>query len=351
MHVRKASRNFTIILFISLFVGPGPAQITAQNRPRVVQPSLTTQQNDQQKKSNDRQVGENQPQEIGSSPIKIDTELVQLDVTVIDQKNTPIINLHKEDFTVYEDKVKQTIESVSRQELPLSFGLAIDTSGSMRTKLNIVKDAALDLIRQMRSDDECFISQFKIEAELIQNFTSDKRQLEFALEELYIGGGTALLDAIIATTDYAHAKGKRRRKAVIVISDGLDKNSLVREREVIQAIKENEVQVYLVGIIGPDERRGLFGGSESRRSKSLLLRLANDSGGRAFFPTDLGEIPEIAAQISSDLRTQYIVNYYPSNDKRDGTFRKVQVLVNSKNNHKYIARTRQGYYSRDDRQR
>jgi Ca-activated chloride channel homolog len=352
MRIRKDSRNLTITLLTCFFVGSALVQIPAQDRPRVVQPRLTTQQqNDQQKKSNDRQRGENQPQELGLGAIKIDTELVQLDVTVIDQRNNPIFNLSKEDFTVYEDKVKQTIESVSREELPLSFGLAIDTSGSMRAKLNTVKDAALDLIRQMRTDDECFISQFKTEAELVQNFTSDKRRLEWSLGELYIGGGTALLDAIIATSDYAHAKGKRRRKALIVISDGLEKNSSVKEREVIQAIKENEVQVYLVGLIDSDEPRFFFGTSESRKSKSLLLRLAEDSGGRAFFPNDLDDIPAIAAQIAKDLRTQYVVNYYPSNDKRDGTFRKVQVIVNPKNSHKFIARTRQGYYSRDDRQR
>lgn len=292
---------------------------------------------------------DNQPQDPSTSVIKFDTELVVLDVTVVDPLNNPVYTLAKEDFSVFEDKVKQEIESISREEVPLSFGIVIDTSGSMRSKLQTVTDAAATLIKQMKTGDEAFVAQFKIEPELVQDFTADQRELEEALGELYTSGGTSLLDAIIATADYAHEKGKQRRKALIVISDGLEKNSSVKEKEVMEAMKEDEVQVYLVGFINEDEPAGLFSKSPAKRAKELLTRLAEDSGGRAFFPKEVTEIPAIAAQIAKDLRTQYVLSYYPSNQERDGRFRSVRVMVNPKDNRKLIARTRQGYYSRSEK--
>jgi len=286
----------------------------------------------------------------GDSTIKIDTQLVELDVTVIDQANRPIFTLSKEDFTVYEDRVKQSIEQVSRAEVPVSFGLVIDTSGSMRTKLQVVSDAALSLIKTMRSQDEAFVAQFKAEADLVQDFTRDKRELEDAIGELFTGGGTSLLDAIIATADHAHQKGKQRRKALVIISDGLEKNSSVKEKEVMEALKEDEVQVYLVGFIDEEDPGGMFRAAPGKKARELLSRLAEDSGGRAFFPKDLSEMPAITEQIAKDLRTQYVVSYYPSNEKRDGTFRTVKVEVAPKDNKtKLIARTRQGYYARPEK--
>ncbi|MBK6797739.1 MAG: VWA domain-containing protein [Acidobacteria bacterium] len=261
-----------------------------------------------------------------------------------------MFDLKKEDFAVYEDKIQQTIEAVSREEVPLSFGMVIDTSGSMRSKLQIVSDSALDLVKQMKQDDEAFLAQFKAEPELVQDFTTDRRELEDAIGELFTSGGTSLLDAIIATADYAQEKGKRRRKALIVITDGLEKNSSVKEKEVMDALKEDEVQIYLVGFIDEeDSEKSYFGKSPAKKAKDLLTRLADDSGGRAFFPRDVSEMPAIAAQIAKELRTQYVVSYYPTNDKRDGTFRSLKVNVSPRANRKLIARTRQGYYARNEK--
>ena len=342
MKIRKNSRRHTIFLPLCLITGSLLVQIDAQERPRILYSDLRRKQEkkDQQKK-NDR--GQ---EESGLETIKIPTEMVQLDVSVTDKDNNPVTTLGKYDFTVFEDKVKQVIESVNYQNVPLSMGIAIDTSGSMRTKYFTVKDAAKILIKELRFTDECFISQFKLEAELIQSFTNDKRRLLESLEDIYIGGGTSLLDAIIATTDYAHEKGARRRKAIIMISDGLEKNSANKEKQVLQAVKENEVQLYLIGFIDKDENKSFFSFSVNKRAKRLLQRLADESGGRAFFPEAIGDMPAIAARISAELRSQYAVNYYPLNDKRDGTYRSVQVMVSSKDNRKLIARTRDGYYAR-----
>jgi Ca-activated chloride channel family protein len=323
---------------------------TAQNPPQPppVRP-VNQRRRDQQKKTPQRQEAqaEGQSQDTGGGSIKIPTEMVQLDVKVTDQNGRPVSGLMRNDFVVYEDKVNQNIESVSSEEAPVSMGLVVDTSGSMRPKIFTVADAALGLIGQMRPDDEAFLAQFQTEAELLQEFTSDRRELEDALGHLYVGGGTALLDAIIATADHAREKGKRRRKALVVITDGLEKNSSVKEKEVIEAMKEDEVQLYLVGFVDDEESFSLFGRSPAKKAKDLLTRLAEDSGGRAFFPTDVREMPAIAAQIAKDLRAQYVISYYPSNDRRDGSFRTVRVMVDHGDNRKLIARTRQGYYARN----
>ncbi len=290
-----------------------------------------------------------QPQETIGEAIKFQTELVLLDVSVVDQNNTPVFSLAKDDFTIFEDKVKQELDNVSREEVPLSFGVVIDTSGSMRSKLQIVTEAGLSLIKQMRPDDEAFVAEFKDTPELMLDFSRDQRELEEALGELYTSGGTSLLDAIIATADYAHEKGKQRRKALIVITDGLEKNSSVKEKEVMEAMKEDEVQVYLVGFINEDEPAGVFGRSPAKRARELLTRLAEDSGGRAFFPKEASEMGAIAAQIAKDMRTQYVLSYYPSNPVRDGKFRTVRVTASPKDGRKLFARTRQGYYAKGDR--
>jgi len=355
MSNRSTFRSVSLALVLSLSGILAIHSADAQNPPSAPQPKQPQQQQNEpgDKKGAQRQVAEvNSPEASSDDRIKIDTDLVNLDVTVIDQNNMPVFNLKKEDFAVYEDKIKQTVESIRREQIPISFGLVIDTSGSMRSKIQTVSDAVIMLIRQMRFDDEAFVSSFKTEPELVQDFTSDKRDLEEAIIQLDTSGGTALLDAIIATADYAHEKGKRRRKALVVVTDGLDRNSAFKEKEVIDAIKEDEVQVYLVGFIDDEvEAKGKFLKSSAKQAKDLLVRIADDSGGRAYFPKDIDEIPAVAAQIAKDLRSQYVISYYPTNEKRDGTFRTVQVGVSYQGGRKMIARARRGYYARNEKER
>src|SRR5262245_5541901 len=340
---------FSLALMIALLSLPMVHIAGAQDHPRPPQPKQPTEQKVPGDRKGARRQGAQADEQTVDNEIKIKnyTNLVPLDVTVVDQNNNPVPDLKKEDFIVYEDRVRQTVDSVSREETPISFGMVIDTSGSMRSKLQTVSEAALLLIKQMRQDDEAFVAPFNAETELTLDFTSDRRELEEAIGELHTSGGTALLDAIIATADYAHEKGKHRRKALVIFSDGLEKNSSVKEKELMEAIKEDEVQVYLVGFIDEEmEERSLFGRSPAKKARDLLTRIANDSGGRAYFPKDISEVPAIASQIAKDLRVQYVVSYYPSNDKRDGTFRTIPVNVNQVGGRKLIARTRRGYYAR-----
>ncbi|MBO0725354.1 MAG: VWA domain-containing protein [Blastocatellia bacterium] len=345
MRHREQVRVIIAIAAVCAFLALTIRLAPAQNPPR---PSpdrpINQQKGDQQKPPSQRQEAqaERQSRDAGGESIKIPTEMVQLDVKVTDQDGRSVSGLTKNDFAVYEDKINQNIEAVSSEEAPVSMGLAIDTSGSMRPKLYTVSDAARGLIRQMRPDDEAFLVLFNTDAELVQEFTSDRHELEEALRQIYAAGGTALLDAIIAVADHAREKGRLRRKALVVITDGLEKNSSVKEKAVIEAMKVDEVQLYLVGLLEGGEGGWPFGKSQASKGKDLLVHLAEDSGGRAFFPTDIKETPAIAAQIAKDLRAQYVISYYPNNDRRDGAFHSVRVVVN---NHKLIARTRQGYYT------
>jgi Ca-activated chloride channel family protein len=326
-----------------------PVSNAQQAKPPAQEPKTEPKKEEKRKdRREDAKAVEQQKGDDVERGIIIETNIVQLDVFVTDSSAVPVNNLAKENFAVYEDRVKQEVESVERTEVPLSFGLVVDTSGSMRSKLQTVTDAGLSLIRTMQKDDEGFVAQFKAEPELVQDFTRDRRELEDAMGELFTSSGTALLDAIIATADYAQEKAKNRRRAIIVITDGVEKNSAVKEKEVLEAIKEDEVQIYLVGFVDEEDSSAasLFGKSGSKKAKELLQRIADDSGGRAFFPKDISEMGEIAKQIAKDLRTQYVVSYYPNNPNNDGKFRAVKVDATSKDNRRLIARTRQGYYAK-----
>ena len=333
----------SLVLLLSVFIYAQQKTPPEPQKPATTQPPA--KQDDPTKKKEPQRRGaeeDNQPEP--GETFKIGTEEVLLDVAVIDQSGKPIMNLTESDFTIFEDKVKQPIESVRAVDAPLSLGIVIDTSGSMRTKLQTVSDSALSLVKQLKENDEAFVAQFKAEAELLSDFTRDKRELEDALNSLFTGGGTALLDAIIATADHAQEKGKQRKKALVVITDGVEKNSSWKEKEVIKAIQEDDVQVYLIGILDEsDEGTSLFGKSNTKKAKDLLIHLAEDSGGRAFFPKDASEMPAVMAQVAKDLRSQYIVSYTPTNDKKDGTYRSIKVLATPKDNRKLIVRTRQGY--------
>jgi Ca-activated chloride channel family protein len=213
-----------------------------------------------------------------------------------------------------------------------------------------VTDAALDLVKQLRQDDEAFVAQFKTEPELLKEFTSDRVELEDAIGEMFTSGGTSLLDAVIATADYAHEKGKNRRKALIIITDGLERNSSVKEKEVLDAIKENEVQVYLVGFIDDEEdTKSFFGTLQPKRhatcspaSQMILVE------GPSFHATWLKYLASPLALLTTFAPSTWSATY-PTNDKRDGSFRSVKVGVNPRENRtNSLPALDKAYHSRKD---
>jgi Ca-activated chloride channel family protein len=286
------------------------------------------------------------------SIVKINTELVTLNVRVIDRNNRPIDNVSQNEFHVFEDGVSQPIESFTREEVPISYGLAVDTSGSLRSQLQAVIDAGKSIINSNKPGDETvlvrFISSDKIET--VQDFTPNKDLLMDGMDSLYVEGGqTAVIDAVYLTAEHVaeYKKGNdsdRRRRALIVITDGEDRNSFYKEPQLFQRLREEDVQIYVIGFINElDKEGGLIRKSPRERAVALITKLATETGGRAFFPQSLSELPQIANEIVRDLRTQYVVAYNPTNKVRDGSFRSIRVGVDDgASRDKRIALTRNG---------
>ncbi len=304
--------------------------------------------NEQQKETNQNKKppAQQDPQDKDDTPIKLGTDLIMLDVSVIDAtaNNTAVMNLQQKDFQVLEDKVPQEIKFFSKEQVPVSVVFAIDSSGSMRAKIDTVIKASINLVKESKPGDEMAIIEFREQPELLQEFTTDQHDVIDTLNGLVARSSTAMLDAVYLAADHATKEGKNRRKALIVVTDGLDKENYYKYDDVVKHLQEADVQIYIIGFTHDlDDGSGLFKKSPKNKAEALLNKLANETGGRAFFPKELSEVHTIGQQISTDLRTQYAIGYYPSNTKRDGSFRGVKVQVNSPTNKRLVARTRSGY--------
>jgi Ca-activated chloride channel family protein len=286
------------------------------------------------------------------STLRINTELVTLNVRVIDRNNRPIDNVRQNDFHVFEDGVPQPIETFTREEVPISYGLAIDTSGSLRSQLQAVIDAGKTIIDSNRAGDETFLVRFisSDKIETVQDFTSSKDSLIDALDDLFVEGGqTAIIDAVYLTAEHVaeYKKGgdnDRRRRALIVITDGEDRSSFYSQEKLFARLREEDVQIYVIGFVRElDKEGGFIRKSPRDKAVDLINKLASETGGRAFFPQSVSELPQIANEIVRDLRTQYVITYNPTNKMRDGSFRSIRVAVDeSSSRDKRIALTRNG---------
>lgn len=303
--------------------------------PEVQQPDKRPQQQP------DKKGQQKPPDEPGG--LTIGTDLVLLDVIVIDRENKPVMDLRQDYFQVYEDRVQQKIEFFTREQAPVSLVLAIDTSRSMLTKLDTVIKASTSLARASIKGDELAIIEFKERAELIEEFTTDIESVVETLQNLVASRQTAMLDALYLGADYASKDGKNRKKAIVLVTDGLDRDSFYRLDDVVNHLRESDVQVYLVGFTTDlSSESSWFNKSEREKAEKLLHKLADETGGRSFFPRELSELSSITEQISTDLRQQYTIGYYPSNTNKDGTYRSIKVQMNS-GDRKLVARHRSGY--------
>lgn len=270
------------------------------------------------------------------SRLIMNTELVTLQVRVIDRNNHPINNVQKEEFRILEDGVPQPIFSFTREEVPVMYGLAVDTSGSLRPVFEQVINAAKAIINSNKRGDETFIERFisSDKIETIQDFTANKDALMDGLDTLYIEGGqTAVIDGVYLAAEHVAEYKKsgdddRRRRALIVVTDGEDRASYYPEAQLFQRLREQDVQIFVIGFVSELEaEKGLIRKSPRDKAVSLLNRLASETGGRAFFPQSISELPGIATEIVRDLRTQYVVSYDPTNKAHDGAYRSIKVTV------------------------
>ena len=286
--------------------------------------------------------------------VKIDTEEVSLNVRVINANNRPVGNLNESTFRVYEDGVLQPITSVSTTEVPLFNALVIDNSRSLRAQLGKVVEAGKILVGTNKPQDEGavvrFVSADKIE--VVQEFTANKSMINNALDNLYVEGGqTAIIDAVYKAAQmvqkYQNTQKKEdvKLRTLILVTDGDDRGSLYDERLLFELLRNSFVQIYAIGFTNdlsdaPDSETGV---SRRQKARAFLTRLAQETGGKVYFPDSINELGKIALEISSELRTQYVVSYAPTNDKRDGTFRKIKVeVVDPATKEKRTAITRTG---------
>ena len=271
--------------------------------------------------------------------LSVNVDLVNILFTVADRKGKFVTNLKKTDFRVFEDERPQVITNFSSEtDLPLTIALLVDTSGSIRDKLQFEQRAATEFFYStlQRGKDKAMIISFDSGVDLLQDFTDDPEKLAAAVQKIRAGGGTSLYDALyLAVTQ--KLSGQQGRRIVILITDGDDNSSRVSLTETLEAAQKNDVTVYAIST----NSTGYFGSKEQERGDKTLKKFATETGGKSFFPLKIQDLATSFVNIHEELRAQYQIGYRPSNGKLDGTFRKIRVDVADK---RFNVRARTGYY-------
>jgi VWFA-related protein len=283
--------------------------------------------------------------ERGRYTLRTDAYEVRLNATVLDQSGKAVQSLDKDAFKVYEDGVPQSIISFRHEDLPVSLGILIDSSGSMYDKRSAVENASLDLVKLSNPADEAFVVDFSWEAYIDQDFTNDINKLKQGLGYIKSSGGTAIYDALVASADYLSKNAKHPKQVLLIITDGEDNASSATLEQSIRRIQDLDGPViYCVGLLfGGDTDRG-----EARHARRVLETLSEQTGGVAYFPKSIREVDEIAAQVAQDIRTQYTISYHSTKSPTLGGYRQVHVEAKGKSTGKLTVRTRTGYYPKVD---
>jgi Ca-activated chloride channel family protein len=268
---------------------------------------------------------------------RAEAQEVVLHATVVDQHQRLVTNLNKNDFTVYEDGQQQEITKFYQEDIPVSLGILIDNSGSMRDKRQAVNTSALDLVKSSNPKDEVFIVNFSDEAIIDTDLTNDVSKMQEGLQQIDSRGGTALYDAVVASADYLAKKGKEEKKVLLVVTDGEDNASTDTLEQAVRRVQnDNGPVIYTIGILG---------GDHEKRAKRALEALALQTGGVAFFPKDLGEVDQIARAVARDIRNQYSIFYRSTRPQEQGGYRQVKVDAHAPGYGRLQVRTRTGYYA------
>ena len=273
-------------------------------------------------------------------------ELVSLNVTVTDPANHYITDLDQGDFSVFEDGVKQEVTFFNRRQSPVALSLLLDSSASMEDKLPLLQTAAVSFVKRLKPNDMAQVIDFDSRVEIRQPFTGNQAELERAIGLTAAGGSTSLHNAIyIALKELrkirAVSEDDVRRQALIVFSDGEDTSSLISFDEVLDLAKRSETAVYTIALRGTDSQTKGF-----REAEFVMRQLAQETGGRAYFPLRAEDLTGIYSQIADELASQYTLGYTPRNGKRDGAWRRVVVQLARAN---VTPRTKRGYYAQTAR--
>jgi Ca-activated chloride channel homolog len=282
----------------------------------------------------------------GSSTLRVPVDLVVLRASILNARGEFVNDLPGDSFHVYEDRVEQKLSIAKQEDVPVSMGLVIDNSGSMRDKRPQVNTAALTLVEASNKADEAFVVNFNDDyyVDTDHDFTSDINEMKQALERIDARGSTALYDAVLGSLDWLK-KGSRDKKVLLVVTDGEDNMSRHTLKDVIENAGHSNTVIYTIGLLGKDEKR-----KTKNNARRALVEMSEATGGVAFFPEEVSDTESICKEIAHDIRNQYTLGYYPTNSKRDGTFRTVRVEVTPpRGQGKLSVRTRTGYYAKGAR--
>lgn len=270
--------------------------------------------------------------------LSLNVDLVVLNVTVLNRKHEFVSGLEKKHFRVYENGKLQSVRLFQNAEVPVTVGLVIDNSGSMRTKRDEVNAAALAFVESSHPEDEVFVVNFNDDARLGLApllFSSNLGELRRALSRWTAVGQTALYDAIRLALDHLK-KGHHDKKTLLVISDGGDNASKIGFEQLLSLAQRSEAAIYAIGLYDPESRE---------RNPVVLKRLAQVSGGESFFPASVADIHDICRRVAKTIRSQYTLGYSPSDAARDGTYRSILVTASAPRLGNLAVRTREGYFA------
>jgi VWFA-related protein len=268
--------------------------------------------------------------------LNVDVNLVEVHVNVVDDKDRPVGNLTRENFRLSEDRIQQNITVFKHEDIPVSLGLVIDNSRSIEPRKQRLDSAALSFVRRGNPEDETFVVHFDDTARVARDFTASISELEETLASVKPYGQTAIYDALILALEHMES-GKHTKKALLLITDGVDNVSKHTLDEAVEATKRSHVAVYTVGLLSA---------SGGQKAEDSLIRIAEASGGRAYFPQTAEEAGTVMDRVAHDLREQYTLGYFPTNALQDGAWRsvRVEVIAPPKVSAKLNANYRHGYY-------
>jgi len=330
---RRAIKSVRRILAAAIFAGASVASLSLLSAyAQAPSQDPLAPQNNQPAPPGQQQLG---------AVIKKDVNLVVLHTTVIDDRGRFVDGLKQENFRVLEDKSEQKLSVFKREDIPVSMGLVIDNSGSMRDKRPRVNEAALTLVQGSNPQDEAFVVNFNDDyyLDLDKDFTSSIPELKEALERIDSRGSTAFYDALIGSMDHAK-KGHKDKKVLLAVTDGEDNASRNTLEKTIREIQKSNVVIYTIGLFSDEDKKN------RKKAVRALKEIADASGGIAYFPENVEDVHSICEQVAKDIRNQYTLAYYPTNVRKDGTYRAVQVeVIPPRGRGKLSARTRNGYYA------
>jgi Ca-activated chloride channel homolog len=270
-------------------------------------------------------------------------DIVSLNVTVVDTASRYLTDLEQPDFLVFEDGVKQEVTFFNKRQQPIALSLLLDSSASMEDKLETLQRAATEFVRTLKPTDIAQVVDFDSRVEIRQPFTSNRPDLEAAIMDTAAGGSTSLNNAIYISLKElrkikAQSEDEVRRQALIVFSDGEDTSSLVSFDEVMDLAKRSETAIYTIALRSnePSQSKGF------REAEFVMRQLAQETGGRSFFPMRIEELSGVYAKIGEELSSQYTIGYTSKNPVRNGAWRRVVVQISRPN---ATPRTKKGYYA------